>query len=503
MTTGSKIWATLPDGQSDGLVTVSSFARLILAVEHDPVDDVRRRRDEVEPRLPLEAVAGDLQVQQAEEAAAEPEAERSGRLRLVGERGVVELQLVERLAQVRVLRAVDGVEARVDHRPRLPVAGERLGGAVALARDRVADLGLADVLHPGDEVADLTHPQAPRRLGLRRDDAHLEQLVRGPRGHHLDPLAGRDPAVDDADVGDDAAVGVVDRVEDHRPGRGVGVADGSRDAEHDLVEQLLDADAGLRADPQHVARVAADDVRDLRGVAVGVRGRQVDLVEDRDDRQVLLERQVEVRQRLRLDALRGVDQQHRTLARLQRAAHLVGEVDVPGGVDEVQDDLLAGAVLPGDLPRQPDVLRLDRDPALALDVHAVEVLSAHVARLDDAGELQHAVGQRRLAVVDVGDDAEVPDPRRRGEGLVGERRHVGGSIQVGTPPSSHDRRTAPITAGRAPAAAPPAGRRRPRRARPGLRRARPAGPRPARRPTVRRPRGHDRRCRPGHRTGRR
>jgi hypothetical protein len=34
--------------------------------------------------------------------------------------------------------------------------------------------------------------------------------------------------------------------------------------------------------------------------------------------------------------------------------------------------------------------------------------------------LQHPVGQRRLAVIDVGDDAEVPNLRRRGEGLVGE-----------------------------------------------------------------------------------
>ena len=159
-----------------------------------------------------------------------------------------------------------------------------------------------------------------------------------PGGHHPDPLARGDPAVDDADVGDDAAVGVVDRVEDHRPGRGVGVALRRRDAGDDLVEQLLDAVAGLGADPQHVVGVAADDVGDLRGVPVRVRGGQVDLVEDRDDREVLLQRQVQVRQRLRLDALRGVDEQHRALAGLQRPADLVGEVDVAGGVDEVQDD---------------------------------------------------------------------------------------------------------------------------------------------------------------------
>ncbi len=84
----------------------------------------------------------------------------------------------------------------------------------------------------------------------------------------------------------------------------------------------------------------------------------------------------------------------------------------------MQHDLFGRAVLVLDGPRQTDVLRLDGDAALALDVHAVEVLSAHRALLDDAGELQHPVRESRLAVVDVRDDAEVPDLRRIRERLL-------------------------------------------------------------------------------------
>jgi hypothetical protein len=65
-------------------------------------------------------------------------------------------------------------------------------------------------------------------------------------------------------------------------------------------------------------------------------------------------------------------------------------------------------------------LGLDGDAPLAFDVHPVEILRSHIPIGDDAGELQHPVGQRRLAVIDMGDDAEVPNLRRRGEGLVGE-----------------------------------------------------------------------------------
>ena len=54
-------------------------------------------------------------------------------------------------------------------------------------------------------------------------------------------------------------------------------------------------------------------------------------------------------------------------------------------------------------------LRLDRDPALALEIHRVEHLLAHLALRDGVGELEDAVGERRLAVVDVRDDREVAD----------------------------------------------------------------------------------------------
>ena len=63
---------------------------------------------------------------------------------------------------------------------------------------------------------------------------------------------------------------------------------------------------------------------------------------------------------------------------------------------------------------QAHVLGLDGDAPLALEVHRVEVLRPHVAGVDGAGELEDAVGQRRLPVVDVGDDAEVAEPLEPG-----------------------------------------------------------------------------------------
>jgi hypothetical protein len=81
-----------------------------------PVQHARRGRYQVHVVLALEPFLHDFHVQQAEEAAAESKPERDRRLGLVEERGVVQTQLLERFAQLRVLVALDGIESREDHR---------------------------------------------------------------------------------------------------------------------------------------------------------------------------------------------------------------------------------------------------------------------------------------------------------------------------------------------------------------------------------------------------
>ena len=113
-------------GMSDGLWTVELGA----VGERDLELDRRHRRHQVEVVLALQPLAHDVHVQQAEEAAAEAEAERVGGLRLPGQRGVVERQLLERVAQVRVVVGVDREQAAEDHRLDVAVAGQRLARRV-------------------------------------------------------------------------------------------------------------------------------------------------------------------------------------------------------------------------------------------------------------------------------------------------------------------------------------------------------------------------------------
>src|SRR5256885_11118979 len=86
-----------------------------------------------------------------------------------------------------------------------------------------------------------------------------------------------------------AAVHVVDRVEDHGAGGRRLVADRVRDLPDDLVEQVPYPFPGLPGHPQAVLRGAADEVGQLLGVLLRLRGREIDLVEYRDHLQIVLQ----------------------------------------------------------------------------------------------------------------------------------------------------------------------------------------------------------------------
>ncbi len=402
MITGSRISSTLDrSGSLDGFSISSDGA----VAQQELVDDGRRRRDQVHVVLALEPLLHDVHVQQAEEAAAEAEAQRLRDLGLEVQRRVVELQLVQRVAQRLVLVRLDRVEAGEHLRLDFLEPRQRSGGRLLRVGDRVADLRLGELLDARDDEAHLARGELVAADGLRREDAHLLAQVDGAGRHQQHLVARLQRAVDHAQQHHDADVVVEPRVDDQRLQRRVGIPGGRRDPRDHRLEDVVDAFAGLGAGADRVLRVDADDVLDLLDHPLGLGRRQVDLVQHRHDLDALLDRRVAVRDRLRLDALRRVDDQQRALAGGERARDLVGEVDVPRRVDQVEAVLLPVARRVG----QRGGLRLDGDAALPLEIHRVEDLRLHLPVGQPAAALDEAVGQRRLAVVDVGDDREVAD----------------------------------------------------------------------------------------------
>jgi hypothetical protein len=85
---------------------------------------------------------------------------------------------------------------------------------------------------------------------------------------------------------------------------------------------------------------------------------------------------------------------------------------VTGRVDEVQ--LVTLAILLGRVIKS-DRLCLDGDAAFTLELERVQNLVLHLAGLQASAYLDEPVGERGLAVIDVGDDREVACAFHQGE----------------------------------------------------------------------------------------
>ena len=371
----------------------------------DAVRDVGHGGDHVHVELAVEPLLDDLHVQQPEEPAAEPEAERQRAFGLERQRGVVELQFFERGAQIFVLVGLHGVDAREDHRLHVLEARDGFLCRGGHRGDRVAHLDVRRGLDARADIPHVARPDLRAGLHLEFQHAHLVGVVLAARIEELHVVALAERAVEYAVIGDDAAEGGEHRVEDQRLQRGVLVALRRRYAPHDGLQHLFHAEPRLARGQQDILVLAADQVDHLVFHLVDHGRIHIDLVQHGDDFQVVPHGQVEVRYGLRLNALRGVDDQQRAFARGDGARHFVREVNVSRGVDQVERILLpvAGGVF--HLYR----VALDRNALFAFEIHVVEHLRLHFALIQGVGFFEQAVCQRALAVVDVGYDAEVAD----------------------------------------------------------------------------------------------
>ncbi len=167
----------------------------------------------------------------------------------------------------------------------------------------------------------------------------------------------------------------------------------------------MNADALLGAHQQRVAGIEADHFFDLFPNALRLGGRQIDLIDDRNNFEIVVQRKVSIGERLRFHALRRIHHQQRAFARLQTARNLVGKIHVARRIDQIQ--LIQIAVV--GLVIEPYRVRFDRDAALALEVHRVEHLRHHFALGKRAGGLEKTVRQRAFAVIDMRNDGEIPN----------------------------------------------------------------------------------------------
>ena len=179
----------------------------------------------------------------------------------------------------------------------------------------------------------------------------------------------------------------------------------------DQVDDALEATLGTdgQLDRQ---RAGAEALLDGAHGEVEVRADLVHLVDEADARHVVLVGLTPHLLGLRLDTLLAVEDGDGAVEHAQAALHLDGEVDVPGGVDDV--DLVA-------IPEAGGSSRGDGDTPLLLLLHPVHRGGTVVHLTDlvaDTGVVEDALGRRRLTGIDVRHDADVADLGEVGEHVL-------------------------------------------------------------------------------------
>ena len=206
-------------------------------------------------------------------------------------------------------------------------------------------------------------------------------------------------------MNDGPTVGVVVAVENQGFERSLRIAFGCGQKVHGPFEHVLDADAVLGRGKNGEFGIKAQVILDLSLHPFDFGGRQVDLVDHGNDLQVMAQGQVEVGQGLGLHTLTRVHDEKGSFAGRQGPGHFIGKIHMAGGVDQVEDVLVS--IL--GLVRETDRLALDGDTPFPFDVHGIENLILEFTIGNDSGGLNQPVGQGGLAVVDMGDNAEISD----------------------------------------------------------------------------------------------
>ena len=336
----------------------------------DLVDYAGVGGDDIHVELTAESFLDDFHVEEAEESAAEAEAEGGGGFGLEGEGGVVDLELAHRDFEGLVVGGVDGVDAGKDHGADFFESGKGLGAGLVLVSDGVADFDFGGGLHVGDDVADVSGLEFLGLGHLGGEVADFLDLVVGGSVEEFDLIAFLHLAGNHTDVRNDAAVGIIKRVEDGGAEEPVGGLGGWGNEFNDGFEDFLNANAHFGGSGDAVLARDGEDFLELLSAAIDVGGGEVDLVENGDDGEVLLHGKVDVGHGLGFDALGGIDDEDGAFARGEGAGDLVGKIDVSGGVEEVE---LVGFAVFG-FEGERDRVGLDGDALLPLEVHGVEVL---------------------------------------------------------------------------------------------------------------------------------
>src|SRR5690349_5442936 len=165
----------------------------------------------------------------------------------------------------------------------------------------------ASHLDTRDQITNVTGANLLARMLFQLEHTNLVHAVFAVRSEKLDLFATFDSTTEHPEVYLDATERVKNGVKDHGLQWSLGIALRRLDPAHHGLQNFCNALAFLGTGTQHIFATATNKINDLVGNFLRHGVRQVDLVHDWNDFQVMLECEVQVRDRLGFNSLAGID----------------------------------------------------------------------------------------------------------------------------------------------------------------------------------------------------
>ena len=224
------------------------------------------------------------------------------------------MQFAHRHFQGLVVGGIDRINAGKHHWLNFFVSCQRFGAGAGGIGHSIADFYLSSGFHVGDDVAYIAGDENICGSHFRSENADFFYLVVVVRGEQFDFLATFDCARKHSHIGNYAAIGIVKRVKNGPAQEFIRVLGRMWHACDDGFENLADADAIFGRSWDCVFGGNCQNIFELLAAFRHIGSGEVDFIKNRDDGEVLQQREVQVSYRLRLHALRGIDPQHRAFA---------------------------------------------------------------------------------------------------------------------------------------------------------------------------------------------
>ena len=306
-----------------------SFEQLcLISCKQYPVGDLGTGDDDIHFKLPPKSLFDDIEMEESEESASESISERRRGFVLDLKGRVVELEFFDTVLQLIVLIIIDRVDSSEDEWSDTLESPDGIRIAAVVSREeRISDSSLRNRFESGDDVSDLPFPDRFAGIVFRCEESDLIHFDLRPRVEEFELITALDASGEQLQIHDDSLIGIVLGIEDQCLDDAI-ILDNRRilDKRRLLIKLLRERDfldkhiqqipypfSGFRTHSQYILFRTAEEGDDLVPHPLDIGRWEVDLIQDRNDLEIVLYRKIDVGECLRLDSLCRIDDQERSL----------------------------------------------------------------------------------------------------------------------------------------------------------------------------------------------